>query len=72
MSVYVCVCGGEGGVCLSVCLEHLGSHWMDFQEILYMTLFFRKSVEKIQVALQSDKNNGYFTLKPMYIFSLSR
>jgi hypothetical protein len=27
-----------------------------------------KTVEKIQVSLQSDKNNGYFTCRPMYIF----
>jgi len=25
-------------------------------------------VEKIQVSLKSDKNNGYFTLRPMYIY----
>jgi len=29
---------------------------------------FRKSVEKIQVSLQSDKNNGYFTWRPIYLF----
>ena len=29
---------------------------------------FRKSVEKIQVSLKSDKNNGYFTWKPIYIY----
>ena len=28
---------------------------------LYVGQFFRKSVEKIQVSLKSDKNNGYFT-----------
>jgi hypothetical protein len=30
--------------------------------------FFEKSVEKIQVALKSDKNNGRFTWRPMYIY----
>ena len=30
--------------------------------------FFLKSVEKIQVPLKSDKNNGYFTWRPIYIF----
>jgi len=31
---------------------------------------FRKSVEKIQVSLKSDKNNGYFTwCRPIYIFN---
>jgi len=29
---------------------------------------FRKFVEKIQVSLKSDKNNGYFTWRPIYIF----
>jgi len=29
---------------------------------------FRKSVEKIQVSLKSDKNKGYFTWRPIYIF----
>jgi hypothetical protein len=29
---------------------------------------FRKSVQKIQVSLKSDKNNGYFTWRPIYIF----
>ena len=33
---------------LSVRIEHLGSHWKDFDEILYFRLF-RKSVDKIQV-----------------------
>jgi len=26
-----------------------------------LSIFFRKSVEKIQVLLKSEKNNGYFT-----------
>jgi hypothetical protein len=44
-------------VCLSVCIEQLGSHWTDFNEILYLGIF-QKSIEKIQVSLKSDKNNG--------------
>ena len=40
--------------------EQLGSHWTDFHEILYLSIF-RKSVAKIQFSLKSDKNNGYFT-----------
>ena len=47
--------------CLSlrpfVRMEQLGSHWTDFHEILYLSIF-RKSVEEIQVPLKSDKNNG--------------
>jgi len=41
-------------------MEKLGSHWTDFHEISYLTIF-RISVEKIQVSLKYDKNNGYFT-----------
>jgi hypothetical protein len=39
----------------SVCMEHLGSHWTDCHD------FFFKSVEKIQISLKADENNGYFT-----------
>jgi hypothetical protein len=53
-------------VCPSVRTEELGSHWTDCHEIWFLSIF-RKSVEKIQVWLQSDKNNGYFTWRPMYI-----
>ena len=35
--------------CLSCRTEQLGSHWTDFHEIIYLSLFFRKSVQKIQV-----------------------
>jgi len=41
-------------------MEQLGSHWTDIQEIGYMKIF-KKSVEKFQVRLQSDKNEGYFS-----------
>ena len=37
--------------------ERLDSHWAHFYEILYLSIF-RKSVEKIQALLQSDKNSG--------------
>ena len=51
----------------SVRLEQLGSHWSDFHEIWYVCIF-RKLVKKIQVSLESDKNNGYFTWRSMYIY----
>jgi hypothetical protein len=58
--------------CLSVrlCLRagQLGFHWTDFHEIWYLRTF-RKFIEKIQVSLKSDKNNGYFTWIPIYIFN---
>ena len=44
---------------LSVRIGQLGSHRTDFYEIWYLSIF-RKSVEKIQVFVKSDKNNGYF------------
>jgi hypothetical protein len=51
----------------SVDMEQLGSHGMDFHEIRYLSIFL-KYVEKIHVWLGSDKSNGYFTWRPMYIF----
>jgi hypothetical protein len=29
---------------------------------------FRQSVQKVQVSLKSDKNDGYFTWRSVYIF----
>jgi hypothetical protein len=48
-------------------MEQLGSHWMDSDEIWYLRLF-QKAVEKIQVSLKSDKNNGYFMLRRFHIY----
>jgi len=45
----------------------LGYHQTEFHEILYFSIF-RKFVEKIQVSLKFDKNNGYFTRKTLYIY----
>ena len=44
-------------VCPSIHMEQLDSHWTEFHEILYLSVF-RKSVEKIQVSLKYDKDNG--------------
>ena len=55
-------------VCLPAPTE-LGSHWTDTNEILYLMLL-RKSVEKIQDSLKSDKNNGDFTCIPMHMFMI--
>jgi hypothetical protein len=55
--------------CLSVHVEQLCSHWTDFHEILYFSIFFfRKSGEKIHVLLKSDKNNGYFTWRRVCVY----
>jgi hypothetical protein len=41
-------------------MEQLGSYWTDFHGISYLS-FSREFEEKIQVSLQYDNNNGYFT-----------
>jgi hypothetical protein len=58
---------GGLSVCLSVGVEQLGCHCTDFHKILYFSIF-RNSVQKIQLSLKSDKNNGYFTWRPVYIY----
>ena len=52
--------------CLPVRMKQLGCRWTDFHEIWYLSIF-RKSVEKIQVSLKSDKSNRCFTWRPLYI-----
>ena len=52
---------------LSVRMEQNGYHWTDFMKFWYLR-FHRKPVEKIQISLKSDKNNGYITERPIYIF----
>ena len=37
----------------------------------YIAVFFEKSVEKIQVLLKSEKNDRYFTLRPIYVCEVS-
>jgi hypothetical protein len=44
-------------ICPSLRIE-LRSHWTNFHHIWYLSIF-RKSLDKIQVSLKSDKNNGY-------------
>jgi general stress protein 26 len=46
-------------------MEQLGSHSTNFDEISV----FRKSVEKIEVSLKSDKNDGSFTSRIMYNYN---
>jgi hypothetical protein len=53
-------------VCPSVRMEQLCTHLTDFQKNLIFE-YFRKSVEKMQVPLKFDKNNGYLTWIPMNI-----
>ena len=53
--------------CLSFRIDHFGSHWTDFHEIVNLSIF-RKSVEQTKVSLKSNKNNRYFTRRPVYIY----
>jgi hypothetical protein len=61
-------------VCLSVCpfvrIEQLCPITDGFSSIWYLRIF-RKSDEKIQVWLKSDKNKTYFTWRPVYIYITS-
>ena len=55
---------------LSVRMEQLGFHGADFHEIWYLRIL-RKSVEKVQVLSESEKNEEYFIWRPIYIFIIS-
>ena len=52
---------------LYIRIEKLGSHWTDFCGTWHLRIA-RKSVEKIQVSLKSDKNDVYFTRRPLHIY----
>ena len=43
-------------------MERLDTHWMDFHEIWYLSIF-QTFIERIQDSLKSDKNKGYFCMK---------
>ena len=49
----------------SVHMEQLGSHRTDFYDIQE---FLEKYIEKIQVSLKYDKQNGYFTWRRLYTY----
>jgi hypothetical protein len=52
---------------LPVRMEQLGSHWTDFHDIWYLIIFLI-FIDKIQISLKSDKNNGHFTRRPACIY----
>ena len=54
-------------ICLSVHPDQLGYNCTDLYEFWNWSIF-RKFVQVIQVRLQSEKNNGCFTWRPMYIY----
>jgi hypothetical protein len=49
-------------------VEQLDSHKTDCDEIWYLRFLFRKSVDKIQVSLKSDKNDVYFNWRHFHIY----
>jgi hypothetical protein len=51
-------------------MEQIGSHWTDFHEIWYMSIF-RKSAEEIKDLAKYDDNNEYFTWRPTHIYDHS-
>ena len=64
----------EKRICLSMCLSvrPRGTSRLPqdgFFEILCLRIF-RKSVNKIRVLLQFDKDDGYFTWRPTYTFTI--
>ena len=54
-------------VCLSARMKHLGSHWTVFREICILSIWWEGgSIEKVQIPLISDKNNGCFKWRQKY------
>jgi len=51
-------------VCLFIHMEELGSHCVGFHHIWFFSVI-QKYVDKIQVPLQFDNNNRYFTWSSM-------
>jgi len=50
----------------SVRTEQLGSHFKNFPKFWYLS-FLQKSFDKINVSLKSNKSNGYFISRCVYI-----
>ena len=46
---------------LTVRMEQLGTHWMDFHEILCLCSFLKSVEKKYLVLLKSENITGYFT-----------
>jgi hypothetical protein len=53
------ICHFCPSVLLSVLVEQLGSHWIDFHEIWYLDIF-RKSLDKFQISSILDLHIEYF------------
>jgi len=62
-------------VCLSICLSdcpsvrpYIWNNKPHTRRIFMEFVIFRKSAQKIEVSLKSDKSNRYFTWRPIYIY----
>jgi len=54
-------------VCLSI--RPHGTAWIPLNGFSWKLLStFLKFVEKVEISLKSDKNNGYFAWRPIYVF----
>jgi hypothetical protein len=51
-----------------LCVRTHGTTRLQLERFIWNFDIFRKSVEKIKVLLKSDKNNAYFTWRPMYMY----
>jgi len=56
-----------GSSCPAILPQGPWPHWTVLHEISYLNIF-RKSVEKFQISLPPDKNNGYFTWRHMHTY----
>ena len=69
-----CECGNEpsGSIKCGEFLDYL-TIFLDYLTLFldYLTIF-RKHIDNIEVSLQTEKNNRYFTCRPIHIFYLSR
>jgi len=59
---------------MSVCLSVRPSAWKNSAPAGWIIIkfrigYFRNCVEKIQVSINSDKNNGHFMLRRTYIYN---
>jgi hypothetical protein len=54
---------------ISIHVDNSASPWTFYHEIRYLRIF-RKFVQEVQVWLESEKNNGYFKWRPMYIYDI--
>jgi hypothetical protein len=68
MYSYVCL-SVRPSVRPSIRIKQSRPYWTDFQEILYLSIFFfSKFLYKIQVSLKPVKNKEYFTSRRIKIY----